>query len=160
MLEQIALIAHEGLDFLEVSGGTYEDPQMAANPGESPQKSERTAAREAFFLEAAHTIRSRFPDLLLMVSGGFRSRFSMEAALHGGGCDLIGIGRPACVYPKLPKEIYLNPEVSHDDAVIHLGPVPMPYLLSKLPLGKTVGAGAASVCPVPSQSLCCLRLEY
>lgn len=151
MREQIALIAQEGLDFLEVSGGTYEDPQMAANSGEGPQgpqKSERTAAREAFFLEAAHEIRAKFPDILLMVSGGFRTRFSMEAALHGGGCDMIGIGRPACIYPKLPKEIYLNPEVSHDDAVINLGPVPVPWVMSKLPLGKTIGAGAGTVCSV------------
>ncbi|KAK8069733.1 hypothetical protein PG994_006349 [Apiospora phragmitis] len=75
-LEQLRLIAKAGVDFVEVSGGTYENPIQ-----KQPQKkSERTKAREAFFLEFASAVRSEIGgDVPLMVTGGFRSRGG-----HGG----------------------------------------------------------------------------
>jgi hypothetical protein len=33
----------------------------------------------------------------LMVTGGFRTRRAMNAALESGGADVIGLGRPLCV---------------------------------------------------------------
>jgi hypothetical protein len=40
--------------------------------GKEPDgKSERTLEREAYFLEFATEVRKRFPDLVLMVTGGF-----------------------------------------------------------------------------------------
>jgi hypothetical protein len=52
--------------------------------------------REAYFLEFAQVIKAALPKTPLMVTGGFRSRDVMNAALRSGHCDVIGIGRPLC----------------------------------------------------------------
>ncbi|TVY37004.1 NADH-dependent flavin oxidoreductase, partial [Lachnellula occidentalis] len=148
VMAQIRLVAECGIDFIEISGGTYENPRMmngdaAAAPDATVKKS--TALRESFFLEFAQTVRKEFPQLVLMVTGGFRTRVGMEEALKSGGCDLIGVGRPATVKPKLPKEIILNTaEVPDERASIALNPYQAPWLVANFPL-KLVGTGAANV---------------
>lgn len=153
-LEQIRLIVDAGIDFIEISGGTYESAMMMAEPEpDAPEKSapvavkKSTAERESFFLSFAQAVRAKFPKVVLIVSGGFRTRIGMEEALQSGGCDLIGIGRPAAVLPRLPKEIILNEEVKDEDASVKLKPLPQSkaagYLEFLLPM-KTVGAGMQS----------------
>ncbi|KAJ5368887.1 uncharacterized protein N7496_008647 [Penicillium cataractarum] len=146
-MTQIALLVSAGLDFLEISGGTYEDPQMMGYPNTSPQaqgtaKSARTAAREAFFLEFAHTVRERHPQLVLMLTGGFRTRAGAEAAINDGACDLVGIGRPAAVDPKFPL-LLLDEEVPDEKAVLLLEKAPVPWYAKWLPR-NLIGAGAES----------------
>lgn len=156
-MEQIGLIVKAGIDFLEISGGTYENPRMVAQPELSqstttgpPSKEikESTLQRESFFLSFAETIRTNFPKVVLIVSGGFRTRLGMESALQSGGCDLVGIARPASVLPKLPKEIILNEEVKDEDASVRLKPISMPrlycYLEWLMPI-KLMGSGSQTV---------------
>lgn len=113
--------------------------------GEDAQKpSSRTAAREALFLDFAKAIRSHFPKLPLMVTGGFRTRAGMDAAVSDSACDLVGIGRPAVLQPKLPKEIIFNKGVADEDARVLEKKVKPPYL-AKLSGMKGVGAGAVTV---------------
>lgn len=138
-LDQVGLIAAEQIDFLEISGGSYEKPRMAA--GDSGTRSEK---REAFFLDYAAAVRERYPNIILMVTGGFRSRAGMEAALQSGACDLIGIGRPAAVWPHLPKEILLNEKVEESAAVKKLTTLRLPWLLRMIPI-KFIGTGADTV---------------
>lgn len=78
-----------------------------------------------------------------MVTGGFRTRQGMEAAVSGGGADLVGIGRAAALNPTLPKSIIFNKEVKDEDAVLQLAKVPVPWILKQIAPG--VGAGAQSV---------------
>jgi 2,4-dienoyl-CoA reductase-like NADH-dependent reductase (Old Yellow Enzyme family) len=124
VLQQIQALSEAGIDFLEISGGTYENPLMMAEGQvedvHEVKPKESTVKREAFFLEFARTVRSSFPNLPLMVTGGFRTRTGMEAALESGACDIIGIARPAAVYPYLPKEIILNQNVKDEDATVVL----------------------------------------
>jgi 2,4-dienoyl-CoA reductase-like NADH-dependent reductase (Old Yellow Enzyme family) len=126
VLQQIQALSEAGIDFLEISGGTYENPLMMGDSEDEKQyvlevkPKESTMKREAFFLEFARTVRSSFPNLPLMVTGGFRTRTGMEAALASGACDIIGIARPAAVYPHLPKDIILNESVKDDDATVKL----------------------------------------
>jgi tRNA-dihydrouridine synthase len=95
------------VDLLEVSGGTYEQPRLIGAVGRSsdavPMR-ESTRAREAYFLDYAAAIRkvARVP---LMVTGGFRTRTGMEAALASGDCDVIGLGRPLCWQPDFPRRL-------------------------------------------------------
>lgn len=110
---------------------------------EFAEKSDRTKAREAFFLEFAKAIRHRFPDLPLIVTGGFRTRRGMEAAVAEGGCDMVGIGRPAIANPSLPSNIIFNKEVSDDDARLYLQKVKVPWIAKMI--SPAVGAGAESV---------------
>jgi 2,4-dienoyl-CoA reductase-like NADH-dependent reductase (Old Yellow Enzyme family) len=84
----LAALAGEGLDLIEVSGGSYETPAMMGKAADS------TRAREAYFLEYARTVREIVGDVPLAVTGGFRSRSAMEDAISAGECDVIGLGRP------------------------------------------------------------------
>jgi tRNA-dihydrouridine synthase len=107
-------------------------------------KTNKTSAREAFFLEFAKEVRSRFPNLKLMVTGGFRTRQGMEAAIAEGGCDIVGLGRPAVINPHWPKDVLLNEKVSNEDAQLLLSAVGLPWLLRMVPI-KVLGAGAETV---------------
>lgn len=144
-MTQIALLAEAGIDFMEISGGTYEDPKMMGH-GEASSaapKSERTAAREAFFLEFSKEVRQRHPGLVLMLTGGFRSRAGAEAAIENNACDLVGIGRPAAVDPKFPR-LLLDESVAADEARMPLNKVPVPWYGRFLP-ANLIGAGAETV---------------
>tara|TARA_R110000868_G_scaffold226249_1_gene478816 strand:- start:1213 stop:2517 length:1305 start_codon:yes stop_codon:yes gene_type:complete len=100
----------EGLDLLEVSGGTYEQPRlvgfddMTLHPEKSETRKESTIAREAYFLEYAKDIRAA-TTMPLMVTGGFRSLDGMNAALGSGTMDVVGMGRPMCVDPSAPARL-------------------------------------------------------
>jgi 2,4-dienoyl-CoA reductase-like NADH-dependent reductase (Old Yellow Enzyme family) len=107
----------ESLDLLEVSGGSYEQPRLIGAEGRAedavPVRAS-TRAREAYFLDYASAIR-RVARMPLMVTGGFRSRAAMEAALEQD-CDLIGVGRPLCWQPDFPRRL-LAGAVDHAERV-------------------------------------------
>lgn len=93
----------EGIDLLEISGGTYESPAMASGEAGSMSDgfeslSRSTAAREAYFLEYAAQIRAAVKTPLL-VTGGFRSQAGMNTAIESGATDLVGVGRPLATDP-------------------------------------------------------------
>lgn len=102
-----------GVDLIEVSGGSYEQPAMMDMDGlearHEEQKRESTRAREAYFLSYAEEMRTAVKTPL-MVTGGFRTRDGMEAALASGACDVIGIARPLCVDPAIPAKL-INGEI-------------------------------------------------
>lgn len=105
------LLEEAGLDLLEVSGGTYEDPQMLSA---LPQR-ESTIAREAYFLEFAERLRGE-TRLPLMVSGGFRSSRAMAAAVASGATDLVGLARPLTLMPDLPNRVLAGEDLRAIDA--------------------------------------------
>ncbi|KAJ5707296.1 hypothetical protein N7488_007097 [Penicillium malachiteum] len=149
-MTQIGLLVDAGIDFMEISGGSYEDPVMMAHRDHQNKssevnqelKSERTAAREAFFLEFAKEVRKRYPGLVLMLTGGFRSRVGAESAIRDGACDLVGIGRPAAVEPGFPLRL-LDESVGDEEAVCYLNKAPTPFYARWLPRAL-IGAGAES----------------
>ena len=93
------MLESAGVDIIEISGGTYEQPKLIGvddltiNPERSEQRKESTIAREAYFLEYAKDIRKAV-SLPLMVTGGFRTKEGIEDALKSNICQIIGIGRP------------------------------------------------------------------
>ncbi|SLN35918.1 NADH oxidase [Pseudoruegeria aquimaris] len=91
-------LEEDGIDLLEISGGTYEEMAFA----EATPERESTQAREAFFLEYAREIREGI-SVPVVVTGGFRSRAAMEAALTDDGIHMIGLARPLCVQPDAPE---------------------------------------------------------
>ncbi|MDQ2088704.1 NADH:flavin oxidoreductase/NADH oxidase family protein [Marimonas arenosa] len=86
----------DGIDLIELSGGTYEQMSMFRGPVEDQRES--TRRREAYFMEYAREVRAavRIP---IMVTGGFRSSEAMERAISEDGIDMVGIARPTCVQP-------------------------------------------------------------
>jgi len=116
-LQVVQWLNAESLDLLEISGGTYEQPRLIGaegRAGDAVPVRESTRAREAYFLDYAEAIRgvARMP---LMVTGGFRSRAAMEAALESS-CDVIGLGRPLCWQPDFPRRL-LSREVDHVERI-------------------------------------------
>jgi 2,4-dienoyl-CoA reductase-like NADH-dependent reductase (Old Yellow Enzyme family) len=101
-------LAGENIDLLEISGGTYEQPQLFGHAGRAasatqPQRAS-TRRREAYFLDYAREIRAAV-KLPLMVTGGFRSRAAMAGPLAAGELDIVGLARPLCVEPDLPGRL-------------------------------------------------------
>ncbi|KAJ4185306.1 hypothetical protein NW767_012952 [Fusarium falciforme] len=95
--ELCELLEHQcQFDFVELSGGTYED--MAFE-----HKNEHTKKREAFFLEFAESIVPRLKQTKVFVTGGFRTVSAMVKALDV--VDGVGLARPLCAEPNLPKDI-------------------------------------------------------
>ncbi|MCT7367489.1 NADH:flavin oxidoreductase/NADH oxidase family protein [Mycolicibacterium llatzerense] len=107
----IAMLEPLGVDVVELSGGSYESPAMTGRPTDN-----RTAAREAYFLELAAELAktSRIP---LMLTGGITRQDTANMVL-ANGIDIVGMGTAIAVTPDLPNRW------SHgDEAVAHLKPV-------------------------------------
>lgn len=99
-----------GVDLLEISGGSYEQPVMAGLAGvEEPVQTLKvaasTAAREAYFVDFAKAMKAHLQTMPLLVTGGFRTRAAMEQALSAGATDLIGVARPLCAAPDACREL-------------------------------------------------------
>ncbi len=99
-LQVVEMLNNEGVDLLEISGGTYEQPKLLGmagiEPVEDPKVRASTKAREAYFIDYAIAVRA-VAKMPLMVTGGFRSKAGMSEALSGDDVDVLGIGRPLCV---------------------------------------------------------------
>jgi len=101
-IQVVHALAAEGIDLLEVSGGTY---SSAAMLGVDPSLKESTRKREAYFLDYAQRVRADLPTLPLMLTGGFRSAEAMNDAIASGAIDVVGLGRPLTVEPDVPGEL-------------------------------------------------------
>jgi 2,4-dienoyl-CoA reductase-like NADH-dependent reductase (Old Yellow Enzyme family) len=97
-----------GVDLIEISGGTYEQPKLLGIEGleavEPQAVAESTLAREAYFVDFAKAMKDELA-IPLMVTGGFRTNSAMEQALRSGAADVVGLGRPLCVMPEAPKRL-------------------------------------------------------
>ncbi len=98
-LKVITMLSEVGIDLIEISGGTYENPVMVGL-----EKKQSTKDREAFFLDFIVKAR-QVTDTPLMLTGGFRTKSAMVQALENGELDLIGIARPFATYPDLPNQL-------------------------------------------------------
>ncbi len=111
-MKVVQLLGAEGIDLIEVSGGTYEKPAMI---GSSQKKS--TQEREAYFLDYIKKVR-KLVKTPLMLTGGFRTVATMERAIAEGELDVVGMARPFTLYPDLPNRIF-------DGTLTHLD-IPVP----------------------------------
>ena len=104
-LQVVEMLNAEGIDLLEISGGTYEQPRLLGFEGKAdsldPDARTSTRQREAYFLDYARSIR-KIAKMPLMVTGGFRTPAFIEEVLAAGHCDVIGIGRPMTTDMDLP----------------------------------------------------------
>jgi len=98
----------KGIDFVELSGGSYESPAMQGNPQDDDDTAPKTSTekREAYFVEFARDI-AKVADMPIMVTGGVTKLATAEAALaqdeHGFGVELLGIARAIAADPFLPR---------------------------------------------------------
>ena len=107
-LQVVQWLEHAGVDLIEISGGTYEQPKLLGLQGmeeeEKQEVAESTMVREAYFVDFALAMQKKV-SIPLMVTGGFRQRLAMEQALESGSADVVGLGRPMCVMTDAPKQL-------------------------------------------------------
>ena len=101
----------------------YNVPEMLQEDADAKgaPPSARSAHREAFFLSFASEARCLLQSLpsasfptpapTIMVTGGFRTRAGMAEAVISSATDLVGVGRPACADPALPRTL-LDPSIA------------------------------------------------
>lgn len=114
-LQVVKWLGEASVDLIEISGGNYEKPAMMGSGAK-----ESTVRREAYFLEYAQLIKQAAP-VPIMLTGGFRSKAAMEAALGEGACDVIGLGRPMCVDTDLPHRLLAgetNSAEAYEDQIV------------------------------------------
>ena len=110
-LQVVRWLGEDGVDLLELSGGSYEQPSMMGARGvrgaatAAQPVAESTRRREAYFLDYARAVRG-VATMPVMVTGGFRTRAAMDEALASHELDMIGIGRPMCVDTDLPNRLF------------------------------------------------------
>ena len=98
----IAALASDGIDLVEVSGGTYEAPAMTGVRRKAQKDS--TKAREGYFLSFVERVRAEV-DVPMAVTGGFRTAAGMEAAVAEGAADLVGLARTLAIQPDFPRQV-------------------------------------------------------
>ena len=91
----VEMLNAEGIDLLELSGGSYESPAMQGRTADG-----RTLAREAYFLEFAQDL-ARHARMPVMTTGGIRRRAVAERVL-AGGIAVVGLGTALAYEPDLP----------------------------------------------------------
>lgn len=96
-IQVVQKLSELGVDFVEISGGNYESPQMLSAKSSTRQ-------REAFFIDYAEKAR-QVSHAPLIITGGFRSEQAMNEALQSGHLDLVGVARPFALMPDLPNQI-------------------------------------------------------
>jgi len=89
----------EAVDFVEISGGSYESSAMMGN-SEDGRVESSTEKRELYFFDFAKRI-SKIANMPLMVTGGVTKRATAEMALNEAGVAMVGLGRAFAYNPSL-----------------------------------------------------------
>ena len=140
------MLEARGIDLIEISGGTYEQPKLLGTEGLEPAEDqsvrESTRAREAYFVDFAKVMQESL-SAPLMVTGGLRRLDVMQQILRAGDAQVIGIGRPMCVDPYAPKRLLSGAEMI-DDHASSIGVVPRWLsFLKKVKAVKTINVLSA-----------------
>jgi 2,4-dienoyl-CoA reductase-like NADH-dependent reductase (Old Yellow Enzyme family) len=97
-MEVVKILSKEGIDLIEISGGTYEAPAMMG------KRKGSTVEREVYFMDYIEKAR-KITNTPLMLTGGFRTTSVMRDAITSNQLDIIGIARPFAVFPNIGNEI-------------------------------------------------------
>lgn len=99
----VTMLSALDVDFIELSGGSYEAPAMQGRTADG-----RTLAREAYFLTFAEQI-AKSAHVPVMTTGGIRR---LEVANHvlSSGIDLVGMASALAFEPDLPNTWQEDPK--------------------------------------------------
>lgn len=99
-LEVIDILSNEGIDMIEVSGGTYERSAMMGH-----SLKESTKQREAYFADFIVKARAQ-TKVPLLLTGGFRTKSVMADAIRNDELDFVGLARPFAMNPNLVNDLF------------------------------------------------------
>lgn len=156
----VDLLNELNVDFVELSGGSYEAPAMQGKTGD-----ERTLAREAYFLEFAKAI-SHCSSIPIMTTGGI-SRLSIANNVIESGVALVGIATALAYQPNLPNkwqneplQLAVLPSVTWQDKTL-AGLATMALVkrqIRRLGQGKPVKTNASPIFTLISDQLRSVKL--
>jgi len=113
-MEVVKILSKEGIDLIEISGGTYEAPAMMG------KRKKSTIKREVYFMNYIEKA-SKITTTPLMLTGGFRTTSIMKDAIASNQLDIIGIARPFTVYPNIGNEIFNNSRINFNTKIKKTG---------------------------------------
>ncbi|KAL4810634.1 hypothetical protein BDV18DRAFT_155247 [Aspergillus unguis] len=94
-----------GVDFFDISGGTYASPAWRGNImtelAERPSQKERGS----YFIEWAQELKKVLTRAVIGTTGGWRDSHRMSAAVEHGDVDMIGLGRPLRENPNFVNQV-------------------------------------------------------
>ncbi|KAH7108173.1 hypothetical protein BKA62DRAFT_781388, partial [Auriculariales sp. MPI-PUGE-AT-0066] len=100
-LDQLEKLATCGVDFIEISGGSYEAFEFIRS----------ASKREAFFAQFSRAALSRIAHIpeasrpKIVLTGGLNHKSVISDCLRAPHADFVGIGRQAVINPHLPHEL-------------------------------------------------------
>jgi 2,4-dienoyl-CoA reductase-like NADH-dependent reductase (Old Yellow Enzyme family) len=94
------LLEIAGVDFIEVSGGAYE--QITRSSRDQPYTVEN---REGYFVEYGELLRSHLHLSKVVATGGFQTSHGMADVISRGASDIIGLAKPLTAEPFLVRDI-------------------------------------------------------
>ena len=100
-IEVVKSLNDMGLDFIELSGGSYEAPAMQGKSGD-----QRTLAREAYFLTFAKQI-AEHTSIPVMTTGGIK-RLSVANEVLDSNMELVGIASALAYNPALINQWHVD----------------------------------------------------
>lgn len=149
----------KGVDFVELSGGSYESPAMQGKPQEGS-----TGQREAYFVDFARDI-AKVAQMPIMVTGGITRLASAEDAMtadaHGFGVSLLGIARAMASDPFLPRHWQADentdvalPQVGWKNALAGLAVMALTKAqIERIAAGKLPGSGGSAAVALAADQL-------
>ncbi|KAF5389615.1 hypothetical protein D9757_004211 [Collybiopsis confluens] len=120
------IISWNVVDFIEISGGNYENTEFML----SATAVSSSNPRQAFFAHFSSKLKAELLKLppsshrlpLILLTGGLRSPAHLHAALSAKHTDLLGLGRTSVVAPNLPN--ILNEHIQsrkRGEAILSMG---------------------------------------
>lgn len=110
--ETLSLLPHlerAGVDFFDVSGGTYAMPAWRGPPlyDFEPNSPSALSATESgsFFLPYAQQMKKVLTRATIGTTGGWRDVTKMEAAMQNNDIDCIGLGRVLLAHLDFPRKV-------------------------------------------------------
>ncbi|CAE7207310.1 unnamed protein product [Rhizoctonia solani] len=89
------LLEQHNVDFVEISGGTYDSMVTAFTYAR-----ESTRKREAHFIDFSEMLRQQLTKTKVVLTGGFKTADGMARAIEDGACDFVGLARTTAAEPR------------------------------------------------------------
>ncbi|RFU26088.1 hypothetical protein B7463_g10259, partial [Scytalidium lignicola] len=90
----IKWLEEAGVDFFDISGGTYESPAWRGNIMTELTERSSQKIRGSYFIEWAQELKKVLSRAVIGTTGGWRDAYRMSEAVENGDIDMIGLGRP------------------------------------------------------------------
>ncbi|KAL4891164.1 hypothetical protein BDV59DRAFT_209284 [Aspergillus ambiguus] len=101
----IKWLEEAGVDFFDISGGTYESPAWRGNIMKELAERPSQKERGSYFIEWAQELKKVLTRAVIGTTGGWRDSHRMAEAVENGDIDMCGLGRPLREDPHFVRKV-------------------------------------------------------